>query len=197
MRGTSHPNHSRPHSQPSLLSPTFSPFAQSPYLSTLHFGELAWTRVRKNALSESSKLLHTAINTVSLLHFSRPPFRFRKGTQQSLGKLQIRIPTSIDTFLLRNVGVVNAPIPLLIRLDFLNDIPAYFDNTTNELRCRLDDWCIPVKRKLGHSFIEWNLCDIPNTHIDHLSCYVIIGVFDSYAKKLRNLIVVLITKVIK
>lgn len=91
--------------------------------------------------------------------------------QHSLGKIKIRIPTPIGTSLTRSVDVVNAPIPLHTGLDMLDDLSIHYDNTTDKLICQREGWSLPVNRKMGHAFVEWNTTEILFTRTELFKLY--------------------------
>lgn len=51
--------------------------------------------------------------------------------------------------------VVDINVPLLIGLDFLDEHKMYVNNTTDMLECVNKGIQVPLVRKLGHLFFEW------------------------------------------
>jgi hypothetical protein len=85
---------------------------------------------------------------------SRNQPRFGVDCQQSLGILSIRLPTH-DSFLVINVDVVPVDVPFLVGLDVLDAFGLTVDTVENTLKAPKSGWSIPLVRKLGHVYLEW------------------------------------------
>ena len=87
---------------------------------------------------------------------SRIEFRFGDGSFKSLGALPIRIPTPNGSFIEHRFDVVEADIPMLFGLDLLDSALLYANNVDNLLVNERLNYSIPVVRKFGHMYIEWD-----------------------------------------
>jgi hypothetical protein len=83
-------------------------------------------------------------------------YRFGVGKQKSLGSLRITLPTP-DSPIILEIDVVQADVPLLIGLDVLDQNGLTADTLNNSLKCPGRGWEIPLVRKLGHIYWEWEL----------------------------------------
>lgn len=90
------------------------------------------------------------------LRESRVSFKFGDGTFQSLGKISIKIPTQSSNPLLIDVDVVEADVPLLIGIDILDKEKLVARNVHNVLWSFKEGWALPLTRKSGQLYIEWD-----------------------------------------
>ena len=91
---------------------------------------------------------------------SRTEFRFGDGSFKSLGALPIRIPTPECSFIEQKIDVVKADIPLLLGLDFLDSSGLIVDNVNNQLENKIFGYKMPIVRKFGHLYLEWNILEL-------------------------------------
>lgn len=82
-------------------------------------------------------------------------FIFGNGSSDSLGKIDIRLPTPQGTFIPLSIDVVSADIPLLLGLDIMDKESLVADNVLNVLDCRSSSWKLPIQRKYNHMFVCW------------------------------------------
>lgn len=87
---------------------------------------------------------------------SNTRFRFGDGTHSSLGKMNIRMPAPHGNYVHIDVDVVIPDVPLLIGIDVLDREQLVADNVVNLLKSRLYGWEIPITRKNGHMYEEWD-----------------------------------------
>lgn len=87
-------------------------------------------------------------------------FKFGDGIFDSLGKIPVRIPTPDGGFLPLEIDVVKANIPMLIGLEVLDQNQLVADNLDNELVSKRGKWSLPITRKNGHLFVEWDFAEI-------------------------------------
>ena len=87
---------------------------------------------------------------------SMTAFRFGDGTFQSLGSIPVRIPTPDGKFISIEMDVVQADVPMLIGLEVLDRERLIPDNVANKLRSLEDGWSLPITRKYGHLYVEWD-----------------------------------------
>lgn len=52
--------------------------------------------------------------------------------------------------------IVDADVPLLIGLDYLDREKLLADNISNQLICKKQGWKLPITRRNGHMFLEWD-----------------------------------------
>lgn len=82
-------------------------------------------------------------------------YRFGGGRHPCVGTVALRTPI-IDSFMISTVvDVVAINVPLLLGLDFLDAHNMYVNNTTNRLVCVNEGIQVPLVRKMGHIFFEW------------------------------------------
>jgi hypothetical protein len=55
------------------------------------------------------------------------------------------------------VEILDADIPLLIGLDFMDHMRVTANSLTNRLECA-DGWSIPLTRYGSHIYLEWGVC---------------------------------------
>ena len=87
-------------------------------------------------------------------------FKFGNSFHKSYGIVEIRIPIPSNFYLPILSDVVNADIPLLIGLDFLDKAKIYVNNLTNKLICPSQNWSLKLERKFGHLLLEWDIKEI-------------------------------------
>jgi hypothetical protein len=66
----------------------------------------------------------------------------------------MRFEPPFNGFIQRDIDVVPADVPLLFGLDLLGQEGMYVENTINQLVNRLQQWQLPLTRKLGHIYLE-------------------------------------------
>jgi hypothetical protein len=81
-------------------------------------------------------------------------YRFGADKQESLGSIKIcfpamRVPVEL------NVDVIGADVPFLVGLDTMDALAITTDTVLNVLKCPKEGWSIPLVRKHGHVFLEW------------------------------------------
>ena len=57
----------------------------------------------------------------------------------------------------QKIDVVKADIPLLLGLDFLDSSGLIVDNMNNQLENKIFGYKMPIVRKFGHLYLEWNI----------------------------------------
>jgi hypothetical protein len=82
-------------------------------------------------------------------------FKFGQDLQRSIGTIGVRVPTPDKSFMLINVDVVETDVPFLIGLDTLYTFEMIVDTVENELRAPKAGWSVPIIRKFGHVYLEW------------------------------------------
>jgi hypothetical protein len=82
-------------------------------------------------------------------------YRFGADKQESLGSIPIVFPSSKGNHEL-DIDVVSTDIPFLVGLDTLDSLGITADTVMNVLKCPGDEWSLPLVRKLGHVYLEWN-----------------------------------------
>ena len=87
-------------------------------------------------------------------------FCFGDGTHHSLGKITIRIPTPGPDILKFSVDVIRPDVTLLIGLDLMDQEQIVPNNVSNKLERKYFGWSIPIIRKHGHMYINWNASSI-------------------------------------
>jgi hypothetical protein len=91
---------------------------------------------------------------------SMTAFRFGDGTFKSLGLIPVRIPTPDGKFINIEMDVVKADVPMLIGLEVLDRESLIPDNVENKLRSKENGWNLPITRKHGHLYLEWDFPEI-------------------------------------
>jgi transposase InsO family protein len=81
-------------------------------------------------------------------------FKFADQTSCSLGRLLVPVQTPGGTRSLQ-VEVVDADIPLLLGLDFMDHMKVTANTLTNQLESA-DGWTLPLSRHGGHIYVEWD-----------------------------------------
>lgn len=94
---------------------------------------------------------------------SRYAFRFGDGFYKSLGTISVLVPTPNGKCLEMCIDVVEANVPMLVGLDILDKENLLADNTSNMLVHRRKGWKMPLVRKNGHLYFQWNYADIHYT----------------------------------
>jgi hypothetical protein len=79
------------------------------------------------------------------------------GKQESLGSLKFILPTEP---LINLDIVVQADLPLVIGLDVFDENGITAHTLNNVLKCPGRGWRIPLVRKLGHVYLEWEYGNI-------------------------------------
>lgn len=80
--------------------------------------------------------------------------------------MEFRIPLSGNRYLPVIADIVNADIPLLIGLDYLDREQILPDNIQNKLICETESWELPIIRRMGHMFVEWDIRTIFFTKVE-------------------------------
>lgn len=86
---------------------------------------------------------------------SHRTYRFGDGAHSSVGSLEIRIPIPGNRFFNWIFDVLNADIPMLIGLDFLDEHNLVANNVKNSLISEMEGWSIPITRQFGHLYVNW------------------------------------------
>lgn len=82
-------------------------------------------------------------------------FRFGVHRHRSLGSVEIRIPIFGAHFIQLRVDVVNINIPFLLGLDIMTRYGMILDAEHLTLSSGPDGWTLPLRRKHGHLYLEW------------------------------------------
>lgn len=94
----------------------------------------------------------------------KKPFKITKSDRQykfgniryrGLGDIVIRLPVSNDHFAEVKAEVVDVDVPFLLGLDALTQFEVILNFGENTVVSKCDGWSLPLKRKLGHVYIEW------------------------------------------
>lgn len=122
------------------------------------------------------------------LSLRRSSFSFKFGNSicNSMGTLEFRIPLRTDGYLPIFADIVDADVPLLLGLDYLDREKLLADNLSNKLVCIDDGWELPIIRRNGHMFIDWNIRQILFTKFELYRMHR--NFFHPSAKKLFNVI---------
>lgn len=75
----------------------------------------------------------------------------------SMGAMEFRIPLPNNGYLPLHADVVDADVPLLIGLDYLDKEKLVPNNLQNKLICKAQNWELPITRRNGHMFVNWNV----------------------------------------
>ena len=94
------------------------------------------------------------------LESSFQTFKFGNDYKESLGKAEFRLPLPGNKYLPLFIDVVDADVPLLVGLDVLDSEQLIPDNCTNLLISKEEGWSLPITRKHGHMFVEWDAANI-------------------------------------
>ena len=86
---------------------------------------------------------------------SEQTYKFGDDLQKSVGTINIRIPIKHHRVIKLDVDVVDVNVPFLLGLDFLDKYKMYPNTVENKMVCPDLDINIPLVRKHGHIFIEW------------------------------------------
>lgn len=89
------------------------------------------------------------------LQSSRTVFRFGVDRQKSRGRLAVRVPVPDGSMMLLNVDVVGVDVLLLFGLDILDKFKLNVNTVDNPMDSKLAGWSIPLVRKLGHIYLQW------------------------------------------
>jgi len=77
------------------------------------------------------------------------------------------IARNLDTsYLPTFADIVDADIPLLLGLDYMDKEKLLADNLKNMLICEENGWTLPITRRKGHMFVEWNIQKILFTNME-------------------------------
>ena len=82
-------------------------------------------------------------------------FKFGDGCRNSLGRMELRLPTPNGGYIPIHTDVVDSDIPLLLGLEFLRQELLLLNYLTNELESYAFNWTMPLIDKFGHIFVEW------------------------------------------
>lgn len=72
----------------------------------------------------------------------------------------IRIITIDNSFITVNIDVFGAKVPFLLGLHVLDKYSVVVHTFRNTFDCPLMGWKIPIVRRLGHVYLEWNVRQI-------------------------------------
>ena len=90
------------------------------------------------------------------LNPSNKTFRFGDHVYRSNGLMEFRIPLSPSEFLPVPIDVVDATVPLILGLDLLTREQLLVDYLQMRIKRATDGKSVPIVRKLGHCFLEWD-----------------------------------------
>jgi hypothetical protein len=76
--------------------------------------------------------------------------------QESIGSIKIVFPCKKQNKEL-DVDVVGVDVPFLVGLDKMDKLGKTADTVMNALRCPEGKWYLPLVRKLGPVYLEWNI----------------------------------------
>ena len=124
------------------------------------------------------KLVHISSNAVGVwtyvLQFN-PSSLFGDDYKPSLGTAEFRVPLPDNSYLPLRIDVVEADVPLLVGLDVMDREQLIADNCQNLLVSKRKNWSLPISRKHGHMFVEWDASSILFTEAElsklHLHFY--------------------------
>ena len=107
---------------------------------------------------------------------SKIRFHFGDGCRNSLGRMELRLPTPNGGYIPIHTDVVDSDIPLLLGLEFLRQELLLLNCLTNELKSYAFKWNVPLIEKFDHIFVEWrrtshNLCTKAEQQRLHLHFY--------------------------
>ena len=91
------------------------------------------------------------------LRKSNVAFKFGNSINSSLGIMEFRIPLPNNTYLPVFADVVDADIPFLIGLNYFDKEKLLPDNIRNKLIFTELQLELPITRRNGHMFLDWNL----------------------------------------
>ena len=83
-------------------------------------------------------------------------FQFGDGIHKSMGTFIVRLPTPDGSYIRFEMDVIKINIPMLLGLDLLDQHSLVADNVDNLLVSKTIGWSIPITRKLGHLYVEWD-----------------------------------------
>lgn len=82
-------------------------------------------------------------------------YKFGNDKQIAIGSINMRIPIVKTEMSTTTVDIVNAYVPFLIGLDFLDKHKMHINNVNNSLLCHTLDLYITLIRKNKHIDQEW------------------------------------------
>lgn len=88
---------------------------------------------------------------------SRRVYRFGNVSHECCSEISIRLPINLQFFSHIQVEVVPVNILFLLGLDLLTKFKIIIDFDGNIIRSKLDCWVLPIVRKLGHAYVEWEI----------------------------------------
>ena len=89
------------------------------------------------------------------LQRSTMTFKFGDTVHKSLGLLTFHIAVPKISVIRTTVNVVNADVPLLLGLDWLDEHKLVIDNVQNRLISSQRKWSVALHRKFGHLYLDW------------------------------------------
>jgi hypothetical protein len=119
-----------------------------------------------------------------VLSISKRVFVFGVDKRNSLGTLHMRLPTPNGSFIMLEVDVVPTIVPTLLDLDVLDKFGLCADTVHNILHCTVEDWNLPLVRKLGHVYSNGPL--YIELFIRSQSCKNCIAIFRTHRCKLSS-----------
>lgn len=87
---------------------------------------------------------------------SSTKFRFGDSKCKSLGIIPITVPFTENDLICSEVDVVSANVPFLVGLDLLGKQQLFVNNISNELCVSGSNIKLPLIRKRGHIYFEWD-----------------------------------------
>lgn len=100
--------------------------------------------------------------------------------------IDVRMPIKKGYYLQFWVHVIEADIPLLLRLDLLDRHRLAPDNVDSILVSKVEGWIVPIVRAHGHLFVRWDLHEViyTRTELERLHLHF----FHLSKQKLLNLL---------
>jgi len=119
------------------------------------------TGAQKSVVGKKQAAAYAALMKVRLeTKASNFAFKFGDGCYKSLGTIPVRIPKPNNGYIEVRIDIVDADIPMIIGLDILDKETLLADNTENLLIHKKEGWKMPLSRKAGHLYLEWNYAEV-------------------------------------
>lgn len=111
------------------------------------------TVIGRNQAIKYMEESEVGVNMLKGVHNRR--YKFGDKVHHGLGTLKLEIPVKEDFVVRISADVVNVDVPLLIGLDTLTKLKAILDLDQDTLSSKVGSWKLPLRRKLGHVYLEW------------------------------------------
>ncbi len=145
------------------------------------------TGAQKSVVGKKQAAAYAALMKVRLeTKASNFAFKFGDGCYKSLGTIPVRIPKPNNGYIEVRIDIVDADIPMIIGLDILDKETLLADNTENLLIHKKEGWKMPLSRKAGHLYLEWNYAEVLYTRSELQKMHL--HFFHPSASKLFNLV---------